>query len=88
MGVVVGKLVFREFSADLEPFFYSQIQANENLNNIIHNAVQTNDFMSEGDYTDIDSIVLSVKLFARCQYPHSRFIIYGRLLQWKTLAKS
>jgi 1H-pyrrole-2-carbonyl-[peptidyl-carrier protein] chlorinase len=51
MGVVVDKNVFRGAFSDLESFFQSQIQANDNLAQAMRNARRLNEFKAEGDYS-------------------------------------
>lgn len=51
VGVVVDKKVFKEFHSDMETYFHKQIQTNENLKEVMKDAVRINDFKSEGDYS-------------------------------------
>lgn len=51
VGVVVDKNVFRGAYGDLESFFQSQIQTNDNLAHAMRNARRLNEFKSEGDYS-------------------------------------
>lgn len=51
MGVVVERDVFREAKQDLEAFFRAQVQSNANLAAAMANAVQINEFKTEGDYS-------------------------------------
>lgn len=51
MGVVVDKQVFTEVSKDLEGYFYSQIDTNNNLKEAMKDAVRVNEFKTEGDYS-------------------------------------
>jgi FADH2 O2-dependent halogenase len=58
IGVVVDKKVFKEFHTDMETYFYKQIQTNENLKEVMQDAVRINEFKSEGDYSySMDKLV-------------------------------
>lgn len=51
MGVVAEKEEFKKANKDLKGYFYSQIETNNNLQEAMQNAVQINDFRTEGDYS-------------------------------------
>ena len=51
MGAVVDKNVFKEVSKDVEGYFYSQVETNENLKIAMKDAVRVNEFKTEGDYS-------------------------------------
>lgn len=51
MGVVVEKEVFRRSHQDLEQFFQTQIQTNDNLAHAMSGARRINEFKTEGDYS-------------------------------------
>jgi 1H-pyrrole-2-carbonyl-[peptidyl-carrier protein] chlorinase len=51
VGVVVDRQVFKEYHDDLESYFWSQLQTNENLKHTMRHARRINEFKSEGDYS-------------------------------------
>ncbi len=51
MGAVVDKNVFKEVSKDVEGYFYSQIETNDNLKAAMKDAVRVDEFKTEGDYS-------------------------------------
>lgn len=51
VGVVVDRKVFKEYHDDLESYFWSQLQTNENLKHTMRAARRINEFKSEGDYS-------------------------------------
>ena len=51
IGVVVEAKAVREARGDLESFFNSQLQTNQNLAHALRNARRVNEFKTEGDYS-------------------------------------
>ncbi|GAB4580622.1 MAG: NAD(P)/FAD-dependent oxidoreductase [Anaerolineales bacterium] len=51
MGVVAEKEEFKKANKDIEGYFYTQIETNNNLKEAMKNAVRVNEFRTEGDYS-------------------------------------
>jgi FADH2 O2-dependent halogenase len=51
MGVVAEKEEFKKANKDLEAYFYTQVETNQNLKAAMQNAVRVNEFRTEGDYS-------------------------------------